>query len=355
MADATTPAAAPPAETAWQKYAHVVYKLLFAVAGIVGGYAASQPSGSGCKCPTPPAAVTPAPAPAPAKAEPPKADEPPKPTRRRYGWRPSHSDPDERVFEVAEPPTTIPASADLSGPPLEPAYDQGDLGACGPNALSKLIRFCQAKSGVANPSDPSRLYAYYNARALMGTTRQDSGVSNKVMLKAVAQYGWCDEAKWPYNVRRFTARPTATCYTQGRSRLVSDYGQVPQTLTAMKTCLASGHPFIFGFTVYESFESSQVAHTGDVPMPGQAEAVLGGHDVLIVGFDDATQKFKFLNSWGPGWGNRGYGTIPYAYATNPGLASDFWTIRTATTVPRIVPLGEDVGLRGLTFDIALAF
>jgi C1A family cysteine protease len=102
---------------------------------------------------------------------------------------------------------------------------------------------------------------------------------------------------------------------------------VIRNLNQMKGCLASGYPFAFGFTVYESFESQQVAQTGNAPMPQPGEQVLGGHAVLAVGYDDANQWFIVRNSWGTAWGMKGYFTLPYAYLTGSGLASDFWTVR----------------------------
>ena len=96
----------------------------------------------------------------------------------------------------------------------------------------------------------------------------------------------------------------------------------------MRGCLATGFPFVVGFTVYTSFESQQVAQTGVVPMPDlQNETVLGGHAVLVVGYDDSEQRFILRNSWGPGWGMAGYFTMPYAYLISRSLASDFWTLR----------------------------
>jgi len=95
----------------------------------------------------------------------------------------------------------------------------------------------------------------------------------------------------------------------------------------MKGCLASGYPFVFGFSVYESFESPQVAKTGIAPMPASSEKQIGGHAVIAVGYNDAQQRFIVRNSWGSGWGMRGYFTLPYAYLADGDLAADFWTIR----------------------------
>jgi C1A family cysteine protease len=96
----------------------------------------------------------------------------------------------------------------------------------------------------------------------------------------------------------------------------------------MQGCLADGYPFVFGFTVYDSFESSKVARTGIVPMPHSREKVAGGHCVVAVGYEDAKRVFIIRNSWGKEWGMKGYCTMPYEYLLNAQLASDFWTIRT---------------------------
>jgi C1A family cysteine protease len=95
----------------------------------------------------------------------------------------------------------------------------------------------------------------------------------------------------------------------------------------MKSCLAAGFPFVFGFTVYESFESTEVEHTGVVPMPAPKEAVVGGHAVVAVGYKETDKRFIARNSWGTSWGQQGYFTIPYDYLTNSKLAGDMWTIR----------------------------
>jgi C1A family cysteine protease len=95
----------------------------------------------------------------------------------------------------------------------------------------------------------------------------------------------------------------------------------------MKGCLADGYPFVFGFTVYESFESEAVAKSGKLNMPAKNEQVVGGHAVMAVGYDDKTKRFLIRNSWGAGWGISGYFTMPYDYLLNENLSDDFWTIR----------------------------
>ena len=105
------------------------------------------------------------------------------------------------------------------------------------------------------------------------------------------------------------------------------YRRVVRSLSQFKACLASGYPFVFGFGVYESFESDAVAKTGVAPLPGHGEKLLGGHAVPAVGYDDAAQRLIVRNSWGKGWGQAGYFTLPFAYLTEPNLSDDFWTVR----------------------------
>jgi C1A family cysteine protease len=146
-------------------------------------------------------------------------------------------------------------------------------------------------------------------------------------IKSVAKQGDCPESEWPYDINKFTEKPTASCYTHALKYKVVQYQRVVQTVNQMKGCLASGYPFVFGFTVYESFETPTVAQTGMVPMPAPAEKILGGHCVVAVGYDDAQQRFIIRNSWGNKWAIAGYCTMPYAYLTDFNLSSDFWNIR----------------------------
>jgi C1A family cysteine protease len=93
----------------------------------------------------------------------------------------------------------------------------------------------------------------------------------------------------------------------------------------MLTCLAEGFPFVFGFSVYESFQTQKVARSGIVNMPKKKEKILGGHAVMAVGFNQKDKRFLVRNSWGKDWGMSGYFTMPYKYLEE--LAGDFWTIR----------------------------
>lgn len=208
---------------------------------------------------------------------------------------------------------------------MPPVYDQGELGSCTANAIGAAFEYNQVRGGKADFM-PSRLFIYYNERKMEGTIKSDSGAMIRDGIKSVNKIGVVSEIEWPYVISRFAVTPPAKVYNDARFHRSVQYQRVPQNTHAMKQCLAQGNPIVFGFTVYESFESDQVASTGEVPMPGLSESVLGGHAVLAVGYDDSVKRFKVRNSWGPGWADSGNFTMPYDYLTNPSLSDDFWTI-----------------------------
>jgi C1A family cysteine protease len=220
----------------------------------------------------------------------------------------------------------MPAKVDLR-PSCPPVFNQGQLGSCTANAIGNAHRFDQMKQNKGKSFAPSRLFIYYNERDMEGTVGEDSGAMIRDGIKSIAQLGVCDEKDWPYVINKFANKPSASCYTEALEHQALSYQRVTQSLTQMKGCLASGFPFVFGFTVYESFESDAVAKSGDVPLPSQGEQVLGGHAVLAVGYDDKTQRFIVMNSWGTDWGKKGFFTMPYAYLAEGNLADDFWTVR----------------------------
>jgi C1A family cysteine protease len=245
-------------------------------------------------------------------------------SERYYGWKPSLPDlRDLHYHAPAHVMASLPPAVDLSAG-VGPVLNQGQIGSCGPNSSDSLIMFDQQKQSLPVAS-VSRLLIYYYSRLLMGTVQQDSGVNNRDMLKALNQYGFCDESLWPYDTIRFTSQPPAEAVKAAAPNKIQSYAVVNQTLGGVKGCLASGFPFLFGFTVYESFESQEVANTGIVPMPQRSERSVGGHDVVICGYDDITQRFKFKNSWGS-WGMGGFGYFPYAYVLDPNLSGDFWVV-----------------------------
>lgn len=244
-----------------------------------------------------------------------------------YGWVRDFPDVRDLTFSATLPTIkALPSKVDLR-PNCPPVYDQGDLGSCTANGVGAAVQFAQMKLGK-KAFIPSRLFIYYSERVIEGSVSSDSGAQVRDGIKAVATIGAPPETDWPYVITQFAVQPPATAYSDAKLDLVSTYAKVPQTLMQLQGCLAEGFPIVFGFTVYTSFESPTVAKTGIVPMPDPAgESVLGGHCMLIVGYDNKKRVFIVRNSWNTTWGMKGYCTMPYEYLTNTQLATDFWTIR----------------------------
>ncbi len=249
----------------------------------------------------------------------------PRPTAR-YGWIPDLPDHRDHMYGAPLPVlAALPPSVDLRANCPEEIYDQGHLGSCTANAIGAAFEFDLAKQGLRDFM-PSRLFIYFNERRIEGTINCDSGAMIRDGIKTVSKQGVCTEKTWPYDITKFTDKPTQACYTEAAGNRAQSYQRVPQVLNQMRGCLAHGFPFVFGFQVFESFESDAVAKTGEVPLPGTGEQPLGGHAVLAVGYNDATARFLVRNSWGADWGQGGYFTMPYTYLTERNLASDFWAI-----------------------------
>jgi C1A family cysteine protease len=243
---------------------------------------------------------------------------------KKYGWLRDHLDPRDFMFLVP-PIVGLPPAIDLRSK-CPSVYDQLQLGSCTANAIAAALEFDLMKQREV-AFVPSRLFIYYNERDMEGTVNSDSGAEIRDGMKSVNKQGACPEPEWPYKISRFTKKPSAKCYRDAILHESVKYQRVLQNANQMKAVLASGFPFVFGFLVYQDFESDVVSQTGIVPMPDKNETPIGGHAVLAVGYDDSKGWWIVRNSWGAGWGAKGYFFMPYQYLLDPDLASDFWVIK----------------------------
>ncbi len=242
-----------------------------------------------------------------------------------YGWIPDRPDFRDRLYAtIAAPPKKLPSKVDLRAH-CSPVENQGNLGSCTANALAGTLEFLERKASKT-ATNLSRLFIYYNERAMEGTINDDAGAMIRDGVKTLVKLGVCSERTWPYKISKFKIKPSPASYKQATSCEIKSYHRVIG-LHQMKQCLAEGYPFVFGFSVYESFESDAVAKTGKLTLPKPKEKQLGGHAVCAVGYDDSTKRLLVRNSWGADWGMRGYFTMPYDYVSNSNLADDFWTLR----------------------------
>ena len=249
---------------------------------------------------------------------------------RGFGWVPDLPDHRDIRYGMVRPvPAKQPSAVDLRRT-CSPVEDQGRLGSCTGNALVGALEFLERKDRVPF-TNLSRLFVYYNERIIEHTVKEDAGAMLRDGIKTLAKQGACAEQTWPYAIAKFALKPTPACYREALEHQITAYARL-ETGDEMRACLAGGFPFVFGFTVYESFESERVAETGVVPMPKRTERSVGGHAVLAIGYDDAKKTFVVRNSWGTAWGMKGYFTMPYAYLEDRSLSDDFWTIRRAEEI-----------------------
>lgn len=207
-----------------------------------------------------------------------------------------------------------------------PVADQGNLGSCG--LFAALYHL--AATAVQNDDEPlnlSQLFAYYAYREIYGNVESDDGVLLRDVLKTLTKVGVCREETWPYVLANFARRPPPAVFIEAGEHRIASYHAL-YSGDDMIHCLASGYGFIGGIGCYESFDSLDTERTGVVNLPGQSEKLLGWHALYFGGgYDLHRGLVKFQNSYGPEWGDQGFGWIPLEYLTNPRLAADFWTIR----------------------------
>lgn len=246
---------------------------------------------------------------------------------RTYGWkRDTPSDTDVyHNFTIGKLHDSI-KGIDLREQ-FPPVYNQGKLGSCTANGIAGVYEFEEMKQKEEKVFVPSRLFIYYNERKANNTIGKDTGASIRDSVMEISNVGVCPESLWPYDITKFKDSPPQKCYDDATKHKCIEYKRVNQDLQQLKQCLMEGFPMVCGIEVYKSFESPETMKTGIVQIPLAHEKHMGGHCIVIVGFDDNKKQFIFRNSWGPSFGENGYGYLPYDYLLNKQLSGDFWTVR----------------------------
>jgi C1A family cysteine protease len=242
---------------------------------------------------------------------------------RKYGWHPDKPDHRDLRYSLAgfTQEVDLPPIVDLR-PKMPPVYNQGQTSSCTGNSLAAAFQYARQQQTI-----PSRLFIYYGERDLEGSIKTDGGAEIRDGIKVLANLGACDETVWPFDPAKIVEKPTDDAYAVAAKNTITKYERLDnRNIYMLKKCLADGAPFAFGFSVFDSFESQAVAQTGILNMPLPTESMVGGHAVLAVGYDTAKEHFIIRNSWGEGWGDKGYFYMPDAMITSTDMSDDFWAI-----------------------------
>jgi len=248
-----------------------------------------------------------------------------------FGWIPQRPDHrDRKLLLSAEP---CPEKIKLEN--LPEVYNQGHLGSCTAQAIAGAFEIDIKKQ---NQEDfvPSRLFIYYNERALEGSVLSDNGAILRDGMKTINTDGVPHESIWPYNISVFRKRPVRAAYMDAKEHKSVEYYSVENDVQSFKSALNMGYPVIFGFSVPETFVNAETAQSGIMKVPAVNERIVGGHAVLACGYDDLMESdghngFLYVrNSWGTPWGQEGYFWMPYDFVDMK-MCADCWVLKTIST------------------------
>jgi hypothetical protein len=201
--------------------------------------------------------------------------------------------------------------------PLPPIGDQGHLGSCvawgvgyamgtSVSALSKRGQAGELNIAVniASPADLySKLLLREGSSCGNGTLVQDA-------LDILVKEGVVSYAQSPYIDQICTAPSSG-----GQFRLDS-YKKIDvkdvSTINSMRIAIVNQKILPIGMAVYPDFEKLFGPNAVYIHPANDQSCPLGGHCIVVTGYDDNLNAFRVMNSWGTSnWGDKGFGWIAY--------------------------------------------
>jgi Papain family cysteine protease len=210
--------------------------------------------------------------------------------------------------------TTVPMVVDLRQH-CGASKNQGQLGSCTGHAFASALEWiCRAYLGKQPTLSP--LYVYAKELIADGEFPNDDGSNGETGSNVVIASGACEDSLYPDALQKIEQPTSAMDQNAGLYRMGAYHGLASSSTAQSVLGDPTPWPVEIGFTVCSSFESDAVAESG-VYSPQPGESVLGGHEVLAVGYDvgatptlrpaNCPPAFLIQNSWGTGWGWNGSG------------------------------------------------
>lgn len=228
-----------------------------------------------------------------------------------------------RFFLRIPPPTSVDLRSDV-----DYVSNQKPYSSCTASAGCSCMEIMY-KHHTSVPIEFSRMFLYYCERVLEGVLDEDVGARAVTIGQTLQQYGVCKEELWPYKTGRVFISPSQAAFDQAAQYRILSYAELRgDPLSAIKANLHNNIPILLSLIITNSFRKltgDWKTHTWDTAIT-RKNGVLGGHEVAIVGYDDASGRLLIENSWGREWGDGGFGGIQYAAIDSP-LFGALWVLQ----------------------------
>ena len=225
---------------------------------------------------------------------------------------------------------------------MPPVRSQGRQASCVAWATGYYYRSYQEgmeRNRVPNSSEDTFSPAFiYNQRSTQDCG-SDRGMTMVDGLRIAVEQGVPSLVTMPYRSSDTCTQPSEEAREEAYRHRAALYlnlflGQGRADLDELKAHLATEDPFLLAVPVYSEFYSVS-RNDAVIDVPAQGSRYRGGHAVLVVGYDDAAQTFKFVNSWGITWGEKGYGYLTYDFVQQE--AWEGWALVDMETTPPPLP------------------
>ena len=234
---------------------------------------------------------------------------------------------DRRDYPIAAfLPEAVAIPAEYRSEYESPVREQGTLGSCVAQASVAGMKEQQerrqvaslASQNVAAPDPPplSPLFVYQLCKKIDGIPKVD-GTYVRVAMKVLQDTGVCPEDCLPYRPK-LGQEPCPAWKELAEPYKIKSYASCPADVEAIKAAILEYGGVVAG--VYTSYQWSR-STDGLIADLKRNNQRMGGHAIWVCGW--TADRFRFKNSWGVKWGDKGYGYLTYQYLEDQMISG--WT------------------------------